>query len=279
MTTADQRTQNIWAAGLVRAAWIAVPILVLLVAWEIAARVGDVNAVLFSRPSAVAAAMVKLLQADSPGGWPVLLVHMLQSCKRLLLALAIATPLGLGLGLAMGASRWVRGFLDPLLTLLMAVPGLAWAPLLLVWFGYGDLPIVVAACMSAFFPLAWNTSAGVRSTDRALVQAARSMGERGLGLYLRVRLPAATPQVLTGFQLGFARAWRVIIAVEMIAATTWGLGYMIFDAREYLQSSVIYGGILLMALVFLAVERGVVGPIERLTVARWGMLDNPGGAR
>jgi ABC-type nitrate/sulfonate/bicarbonate transport system permease component len=221
------------------------------------------------------AALLKLLQAESPGGWPVLLVHMLESLWRLMVALSIATPLGLGLGLLMGANRWVRGFADPLLTVFMAIPGLAWAPLLLVWLGFGNTPIVVAGAMSAFFPIVYNTCTGVRSTDPSLIQAARSMGERGLGLYLRVRLPAATPQVLTGFKLGFARAWRVIIAVEMIAATTWGLGYLIFDAREYLQTSVIYGGILLMALVFLAVERGVVGPIERLTVARWGLQDGP----
>ncbi len=268
-----------WTARSQRVALLALPILLLLLAWELVARVGEINAVLFSRPSAVWVAMVKLLRADSPAGWPVLLVHMLESLGRLVMALAIATPLGLGLGLLMGANRWVRGFCDPLLTVFMAIPGLAWAPLLLVWLGFGDTPIVVAGAMSAFFPVVYNTSTGVRGTDPALIQAARSMGARGLGLTLRVRLPAATPQVITGFKLGFARAWRVIIAVEMIAATTWGLGYMIFDAREYLQSSVIYGGILLMALVFLAVERGVVGAIERLTVARWGLLDSLEEAR
>jgi ABC-type nitrate/sulfonate/bicarbonate transport system permease component len=268
-----------WRARLRRAALLAVPILLLLVGWELLARVGEVNAVLFSRPSAIAVALSKLLRAESPGGWPVLLVHMLESLARLGLALAIATPLGLGLGLLMGAKRWVRDFFDPLLTVFMAIPGLAWAPLLLVWLGFGDTPIVVAGALSAFFPIVYNASAGVRGTDPALVRAARSMGARGLGLYLRVRLPAATPRLLTGFKLGFARAWRVIIAVEMIAATTWGLGYMIFDAREYLQSSLIYGGILLMSLVFLAVERGLVGSLERLTVARWGLLESPEEAR
>ncbi len=268
-----------WSSRLQRAALLALPILLLLVAWEIAARVAEVNAVLFSRPSAVGVALWGLLQAESPGGWPVLLVHMLESLARLGLAVTIATPAGVILGLLMGTHRHVRGFFDPLLTVFMAIPGLAWAPLLLVWLGFGDVPIVVAGAMSAFFPVVHNTSAGVRSTDPSVVQAARSMGATGVGLLWRVRLPAATPQVLTGFKLGFARAWRVIIAVEMIAATTWGLGYMIFDAREYLQSSLIYGGILLMALVFLAVERGVVGTIERLTVARWGLLDTLEEAR
>lgn len=268
-----------WTVRTQRVALLALPILLLLLGWEIVARLGEVNAVLFSRPSAIGAAMLKLLQAESPGGWPVLLAHAFESLARLGMALAIATPLGLALGLLMGANRWVRGFFDPLLTVFMAIPGLAWAPLLLVWLGFGNAPIVVAGAMSAFFPVVYNTCAGVRGTDPAVIQAARSMGARGPALYLRVRLPAATPQVLTGFKLGFARAWRVIIAVEMIAATTWGLGYMIFDAREYLQSSVIYGGILLMALVFLAVERGVVGSIERVTVARWGLLDDPEEAR
>lgn len=263
-----------WSARFQRVALFALPILLLLVAWEIVARVGEVNAVLFSRPSAIAVAMLKLARAESPGGWPVLLVHTGESLRRLGMALAIATPAGIAMGLLVGANRWVRSFFDPILTVFMAIPGLAWAPLLLVWLGFGDPPIVVAASMSAFFPIVYNTSSGVRGTDPSLVQAAHSMGERGLGLYLRVRLPAATPQVLTGFKLGFARAWRVIISVEMITATTWGLGYMIFDAREYLQSSIIYGGILLMALVFLAVERGVVGSLERLTVARWGLLDS-----
>ena len=267
-----------WTDRAQRVALLALPILLLLVAWELVARVGEVNAVLFSRPSAIGAAMLKLLRADSPGGWPVLLVHALESLARLGLALAIATPLGVVLGLLMGANRWVRGFFDPLLTVFMAIPGLAWAPLLLVWLGFGNTPIVVAGAMSAFFPVVYNTCTGVRSTDPALIQAARSMGARGLGLYLRVRLPAATPQVLTGFKLGFARAWRVIIAVEMIAATTWGLGYMIFDAREFMQPAVIYGGILVMALVFLAVERGVAGALSRATVARWGMVHGPEGA-
>jgi NitT/TauT family transport system permease protein len=268
-----------WSNRLQRAVLLALPILLLLLGWELVSRLWDINTVLFSRPSAAWMAMLKLLRTESPGGWPVLMVHLAESLWRLLLALAIATPTGLLLGLLMGANRWVRGFFDPLLTVFMAIPGLAWAPLLLVWLGFGNPPIVAAAAMSAFFPIVYNTSTGVRGTDPALVQAARSMGEQGLGLYLRVRLPAATPQVLTGFKLGFARAWRVIISVEMIAATTWGLGYMIFDAREYLQSSIIYGGILLMALVFLAVERGVVGTLERLTVTRWGLQDSLEQAR
>jgi NitT/TauT family transport system permease protein len=250
--------------------WIA-PIAAVLAGWELLARTGLVNPVLLSSPSQSLTALLHLLGATSPGGYPLLVVHAAASLWAFAVAFTIAAVAGLLVGTAMGASPRVYRFVDPLLTVTMPIPGIAWAPLFMLWLGFGSPTVIAVSALAAFFPVACNTATGVRSIDRTLVWAAVSMGAGQKDLLVRVCLPGATPHLLTGLRLGFARGWRTAIAVEMLAASVWGLGFLIIDAREFLRPSLLYGAVLLVGAVYLTMETLVVRRIEKRTVEKWGM--------
>src|SRR5690348_4739656 len=98
------------------------------------------------------------------------------------------------------------------------------------------------------------------------------MGADGRHLFRKVILPASLPYILTGLRLALAQAWRILVAVEMLAAVPWGLGWLIFGAREFLNTDAMLAGIAMIALIGVALEKLAFEPIERYTVVRWGMM-------
>jgi ABC-type nitrate/sulfonate/bicarbonate transport system permease component len=113
---------------------------------------------------------------------------------------------------------------------------------------------------------------GVRSIDQQLVRAARIMGARRMQVIFSVSLPWAAGYVLNGVKIGLARCWMTVVAVEFVAATSWGLGYMIWNGAEYLRSDIVYGGIFLLILIYVLLERGLINLLERNTIRKWGMI-------
>lgn len=262
MDTGTERIRGIMLAVL--------PLAAIVVGWEALARSGQLN-LLFSSPTSVASALLDLMETTTKGGYPVLLYHTAFSLYALAISLVVAVVAGVSLGAIAGVRATLYRFIDPLVTLVMPIPGIAWAPIFLIWFGFGLPTIVAVGCLVSFFPIFYNTAAGVRSVDESLLRAAKIMGADRRSIFLRVLLPGAAAYIMTGVKLGFAKGWRTIIAVEMIASSLWGLGFMIFDARDYLQPSVIYGGIIVLVIVYIFLEQVVVHQIERRTVMRWGM--------
>jgi NitT/TauT family transport system permease protein len=100
---------------------------------------------------------------------------------------------------------------------------------------------------------------------------ARSMGASRAQILTKVILPGILPYLITGLRLGIGYAWRALIAAEMLAASSFGLGFMIFDATEYMSMSVIYGGIFLIAILGFVIENVLVGRLEAATVKKWGV--------
>jgi ABC-type nitrate/sulfonate/bicarbonate transport system permease component len=98
------------------------------------------------------------------------------------------------------------------------------------------------------------------------------MGANKKLLLLKVLFPWSLAYIITGIKLGLARGWRTLIAVEMIAASLWGLGVMIFDAREFLLTDIIYGGILIMAVIFFILEKTIIKFLEKNTIEKWRFL-------
>ena len=262
MDTGTERIRGIMLAVL--------PLAAIVVGWEALARSGQLN-LLFSSPTSVASALRDLMETTTKGGYPVLLYHTAFSLYALAISLVVAVVAGVSLGAIAGVRATLYRLIDPLVTLVMPIPGIAWAPIFLIWFGFGLPTIVAVGCLVSFFPIFYNTAAGVRSVDESLLRAAKIMGADRRSIFLRVLLPGAAAYIMTGVKLGFAKGWRTIIAVEMIASSLWGLGFMIFDARDYLQPLVIYGGIIVLVIVYIFLEQVVVHQIERRTVMRWGM--------
>lgn len=234
--------------------------------WQGFALYGPFPPKLFPTVDKIVSAFVRLMASG------VLPVHAASTLLRLTAGFLMGAVLGVALGLAMGRSRRAEDLLLPLVSVGNPIPGLAYAPLFVLWFGLGDLPAVLLVGFAAAFPVAVNTWTGVRAVKDIWIRAAQGMGAGERQLFRKVVLPGALPYVLTGLRLGMARAWRVLVAVEMLTSVSLGLGWLIFGAREFLATDVMLAGIAVIGLVGLGLEKLVFEPLERHTIERWGML-------
>jgi NitT/TauT family transport system permease protein len=185
-----------------------------------------------------------------------LIVDSLGSLYRVLVGFAVGAGLALPIGLAMGASRIVYTWLNPLFQLLRPIPPIAFIPLSILWFGLGNPPAIFLIALGAFFPVLMNTIAGVRQVDGIYLRAARNLGANGSTMFLRVILPAAVPYILTGMRIGIGTAFIVVIVSEMIAVNN-GLGFRILEAREYFWSDKIIAGMITIGILGLAIDAGM----------------------
>lgn len=248
-----------------------VPVCCGLALWQVAAWTGLMNGRLFPPPLDILSELATVLLPNEAGD-SILLKHLAVTLERLALATAIGSAAGIVMGVLMGLVRSAHKALDGILTFFMPIPGIAMAPLFIVWMGFGSPAIVSVAAIAAFFPVVHNTAAGIRSMDKTLVKSAKIVGAGKISILLQVYLPWSALFIFNGFKLGLARCWRTVVAVEFIAAANWGLGYMIWDAAEYLRSGVVYGGIIILAATYVCIEFILISPLERITVERWGML-------
>lgn len=260
-------------SGIAHVGWLLpfLPIGAFLLCWQVLSSANLINASLFPAPTAIVDELVALHLRELPTR-SLLLTHVAATLKRLLMASLIGILSGILGGALIGIRRGLYRFFDPLITVLMPIPGIAMAPLFIIWLGFGDPTIIAAGSIAAFFPLVYNTAAGVRSVDVQMIRAAQMMGASRAKTIFSVYLPSAAGYVLLGTKLGLARCWRTIIAVEFIAAASWGLGYMIWNAAEYLRAGVVYGGIFLLIAIYFIIEKGLINNLEKYTVERWGMI-------
>jgi NitT/TauT family transport system permease protein len=251
---------------LIRLAQAALPFVVVGAIWEIVAWSGAFPPRLFPSLETVAATLGRLTVEG------ILPHHAIQTLYRLSAGFAAAALAGIAIGIAMGRSRRAEDLLLPLVSIGAPIPGLAYAPLFLLWFGLGDTGSIVLVAFVAAFPIVQNTWTGVKAVKEIWIRAAQTMGADGRRLFRHVILPGALPYILTGLRLGLAQAWRILVAVEMLAAVEWGLGWLIFGAREFLNTDAMLAGIAVIGAIGLALEKLVFQPIERYTVVRWGMM-------
>lgn len=179
----------------------------------------------------------------------------------LLAALAVSTRIG-----------------DDLLALLIAMfnplPAIALLPLALLWLGLGTPSIVFVTVHSVLWPLALNTRSGFASTSDTLRMAGRNAGLGGLRFVALILVPAAFPAILAGLKMGWAFAWRTLIAAELVfgvSSGSGGLGWYIFEHKNSLETANVFAGLLTVVLIGLGVETLIFRTIEAATVQRWGM--------
>ncbi|MFB2552022.1 ABC transporter permease subunit [Ensifer soli] len=228
-------------AALGRLAPWALPVL-LLVAWEVAARSGLVTARLMPAPTTVAASFWRVLTDGS------LFYHTLASTERALIGLVIGGGVGFVLGVVNGLWRPAETALDSTLQMIRNIPHLALIPLVILWFGIGETAKIFLVVIGVFFPIYVNTFHGVRTIDPQLVEMARVYGLDRKALILRIILPGALPSMLVGLRYALGLMWLTLIVAETISATN-GLGYMTMNAREFLQTDVVLLGIIVYALL------------------------------
>jgi len=260
------------SAGPAREPWwrvtarTAFPFLVVALAWEITARSGVFPAKLFPSLADVGGAFWHLTITG------ILPHHAFDTIMRLLGGFALAAVVGVVIGILMGRSRLAEDICLPLVSIMAPIPGIAWAPLFLLWFGLGGKPAMLLVAFVSAFPIIFNTWTGVKAVKEIWVRSAQAMGADGRSMFAKVIVPGALPYILTGLRLGLAQAWRTLVGVEMLAAVPWGLGWMIFGAREFLNTDVMLAGVVVIGALGLALEKLVFQRIERFTVQRWGMM-------
>jgi NitT/TauT family transport system permease protein len=244
----------------------ALPFLVVGLLWEFTAHLGVFPRKLFPPLEEVASAFVRLSVAG------ILPHHVLDTLVRLLAGFALAAIAGVAIGIAMGRSRRAEDIFLPLVSIAAPIPGLAYAPLFLLWFGLGNRTAILLVGFVSAFPIIFNTWTGVKAVKEIWVRSAQAMGADSRRLFRHVILPGALPYILTGLRLGLAQAWRILVGVEMLAAVPWGLGWMIFGAREFLNTDVMLAGVVVIGAIGLALEKLVFQRLEQYTVIRWGMM-------
>ena len=242
------------------------PFLVVGGIWEIVAWAGVFPHRLFPTLEEVAQTFVDLTFSG------VLPHHAVETVLRLLAGFALAGVFGVTVGVLMGRSRRAEDILLPLVSICAPIPGLAYAPLFLLWFGLGDMSAVLLVGFVSAFPVIFNSWTGVKTVKEIWVRSAQSMGADNRRLFRHVILPGALPYILTGLRLGLAQAWRILVAVEMLAAVPWGLGWMIFGSRKFLNTDIMLAGIAVIAIIGLVLEKFAFQKIENYTVVRWGMV-------
>jgi NitT/TauT family transport system permease protein len=198
--------------------------------------------------------------------------HATNTLWRVFAGLALAALTGLVLGFLMARYRPVERFFMPLVSVLMPIPSLAWAPVFILWFGLGNTATVLVVFYAASFPMVINTWTGARAVNPLWLRAAGAMGAGGASMFWKVVVPGASPFIITGLRLAFQRAWIAVVGAEMLAASDFGLGWVIFDAKEFLNADIMLASLAVIGAIGYVFERLVFGSIERGTVLRWGMV-------
>ena len=246
--------------GRIRTPWAAIIFVVMLVAWEIGSRTGEISPLFFSSPSAIVAAGVKEVQL--PRFWRDLGLSSIEFIAGFAAAAAIAIPLGL----LAGANRRFGYFVSPWLDGLNATPRVALLPLVVLWVGLGFWAAIVIVFLGAFFSIAINTSNGVKTVDRRLLNLARSFGASRRKVFLSVVAPATVPYTVAGLRIGIGRALIGVFVAEIFGGSA-GIGYMIKLAGNTLQSDRVFFGVVVFMLMGVALF-AAVGVLER-RFERW----------
>ena len=214
--------------------------------WSGVTAAGWIEPLFLPSPGAV---VDRLLEVAGEGfGGATLWEHTGASLYRVGMAFLLAIATAVPAGILMGMSRIVRGVLDPPVEFYRPIPPLAYLPLMVIWFGIGELTKIVVIYLAIFAPLALAARAGVRSVPIEQIHAAYSLGATRLQVVWHVIVRGAMPEILTGMRIGLGFGWTTLVAAELVAAQA-GIGAMIQQASDFLVSDVVIMGIVVIGVI------------------------------
>jgi len=225
---------------------VAATVVVLIALWHVVtAATGLVSTARFPAPLEVWDALRQIvIEGYSNGRWHE---HVLRSVLLVTMGFLVSSSIGVALGLAMGASRKVEAFVNPIFLLLRPIPPLAWIPLAIVWLGLGDAAKIMVIFVAAFVPSVINSYTGVRQIDKPIFEAAAMLNVTGGRYWREVLIPGAMPSIFTGLRLSLQASWTTLVAAELIGAIT-GLGQILNQAAQDIFPAMILVGMLSVAL-------------------------------
>ncbi|MFC0278342.1 ABC transporter permease [Falsigemmobacter intermedius] len=256
--------ERLWSIGALRKALILIAIALF---WEGYARWAD-NELLFPTFTATLQAMAEGISNGK------LLTATWGSLKLLLVGYFGGIILAALMSVAAISTKIGNDILETMTAMFNPLPAIALLPLALLWFGLGMGSIIFVLIHSVLWPVALNTHSGFTAVSPTLRMVGRNYGLRGLPLVFKVMIPAAFPSILAGLKIGWAFAWRTLIAAELVFGATaggGGLGWYVFENKNILEIPSVFAGLLSVIIVGLVIDNFVFRVIERRTIARWGM--------
>lgn len=233
-------------------------IFLLLILWEITPRAGWVDQTFFSPPSAVIESLYALLTSGK------LWVHFTSSIQRSLIGLSASILTGTIFGIFLGWFKKLEYVLDPIFQSFRQMSAFALFPVFILFFGIGELSKIIIIFWASLWPILLNTINGVKNVDRLLIDSAKSLGASQSFIFLKVVLPAATPNIMTGIRLGGSYSILALVAAEMIGADA-GLGFLVLYSQEVFKVPDMYAAIISLAIVGLAVNYSLIFIESRFT--------------
>lgn len=255
---------RVWQQGTVRRLAI---LAVMAVLWELAARWQDNDLLLPTFLQTARALGEGLASGELVAKTALSLSVLLKGYLAGIAGAFVLTTLAV-------STQFGRDLLGTLTSMFNPLPAIALLPLALLWFGLGQGSLVFVLVHSVLWPLALNTYAGFQAVPETLRMAGRNYGLTGIRYVLQILVPAALPAILSGLKIGWAFAWRTLIAAELVFGASsgqGGLGWYIFQNRNELYTDKVFAGLVLVVLIGLLVEGLGFQTLERLTVRRWGV--------
>jgi NitT/TauT family transport system permease protein len=263
-----QKPLTVWQR-LVNQAWLrkAFILLVIAAAWEAYARQLNNPLLVPTFTATLEAFQAGIVSGDIPE-------KVVNSIALLLKGYAIGLVLAMFFTAMAMMSRIGNDLLETLTAAFNPLPAIALLPLALIWFGLGDLSIMFVLVHSVLWAVALNTHSGFRSVSSTLRMVGRNYGLKGPRFIAMILVPAAFPSILTGLKIGWAFAWRTLIAAELVFGVSsgkGGLGWYIYENKNMLDIPAVFAGLFTVILIGLIVENLIFRNIEAATVRKWGM--------
>ncbi|MER1968627.1 ABC transporter permease [Castellaniella sp. GW247-6E4] len=233
--------RKVLAKRLSHSGQIVLSLVLAAVIWEVMGRFVVVSPLLFVPLSEVIARGIELWEAGE------LQLHVWISFIEFLGGYSLAALVGILLGGLLGSSMRLRTLFEPWVSMLYSTPVIALGPLFILWLGIGVGSKVAIIFLTSVFPILINTSIGLVTTDKTLLEVARSCGATGLQLFWKVRMPSAIPYVIGGLRLGVARALVGVVVAELFGARA-GIGFMIMNSTQSFDTASLYVGVLILAV-------------------------------
>ncbi|MDQ2779100.1 MAG: ABC transporter permease [Pseudomonadota bacterium] len=239
-----------------RAAWLLAPWLLILALWYAVRLSGLVNPALVPAPHAVFLRFIELAQGRLP-------LDIWMSTQRVFVGVLLGVGLAVPVGFAIGWYRSVRTFVDPLINFFRALPPIALIPLVIVYFGIGELAKTAILFYASFFAGVIVMVEGIGQISPIYVRVARTLGASDSEIFAKVIVPLTVPHILTAVRVALGVTWATLVAAELIAAQQ-GLGALIQDASSFFQLDIIYVGIICIGFIALAMDLALRAATRRL---------------
>lgn len=242
--------------------WGILPIIIFLSIWEISARTDLTPGHFFFPPFTAVVQEFYHLTMNR-----LLVDNFASSLIRVLIGFSTGSIAGIVVGILMGYKENINKTVHPIFSLLYPIPALGWLPILMLWFGIGEMLPITIIFICSFFPVLYNTVTGIKTVDRNFIKVAKTLGASERKILITIVLPLALPNIFTGLRLEAGMAWRTIIAAEMVAIPT-GIGALLMRAESLIRIDIVIVCLIVLSVMCLSFERFFIWMERRLT-GKW----------